>query len=97
MTQVKSISIKDESIFDRLQQVTPNNMGFSQQVSHAVKYYVDECEKSDDINQERLPSFDAPIDDWKEYMNNHPEHVGNIMRRIAQLTNILKRENYAVQ
>jgi len=97
MTQVKSISIKDESIFDRLQQVTPGNMGFSQQVASAVKYYVEECEKVEGIPEEELPSFDAPIDEWKTYMKNHPEHVGNIMRRIAQLTNILKREQYAIR
>lgn len=97
MTQVKSISIKDEVLFEKLNQYTPGNMGFSQQVSLAVKQFVDECEVLDSPPVSKLPEFDADITEWIDYIKNHPEHVGNIMRRIVQMSNILRREEYAIQ
>jgi len=97
VTQVKTISIKDVELFEKLNQYTPGNMGFTQQVTCAVKFYVDQCEKAEGSPVDELPKFDAAIEEWIDYMNNHPEHIGNMMRRVVQLSNILRREEYAIQ
>lgn len=100
MTQIKTISIPDhEDCFAKLNDITPQDMSFSKQVRAAVLKFVDDAEDGT-INryiQDKLPSFDAPIEDWISYMNDHPEHVGNIMRRHIQLGNILRKESYAIR
>jgi len=95
MTQVKTISIKDEYLFDQLNQITPDGTGFSKQITMAVESYV----TANDIDNKTvsMPAYDAPMDDWKDYIKQHPEKVGDIIRRHVQLGNVLKKETYAIR
>jgi hypothetical protein len=101
MTKIKTISIPDyEDCFTKLNDITPNNMSFSKQVRSAVAKFVDDANNIDDVSeyiQDVIPSYDSPIEDWIKYIGDHPEHVGNIMRRHIQLGNILRKEKYAIQ
>jgi hypothetical protein len=93
MTQVKTISIPDNiDCFDKLNGMTPDDMTFSEQVRIAVGEFVDTRE-GDTITKyinDKLPEYDAPIEEWIKYLNAHPEHIDNIMKRHAQLGNILR-------
>ena len=96
MTTVKTVSIPDGiDCFDKLNNITPSDMGFSEQIRLAVRSFISKGTIDDYIIDE-LPKFDAPIEQWIDYIKKHPEHVGNIMRRSAQLNNILKKETYAI-
>lgn len=99
MTQIKSISIPDdEDCFVKLNEITPNNMSISKQVRIAVRAFV-EMNDADAFKyiKEKMPEYTAPIEDWIDYIRNHPEHVREIMDRHIQLGNILSRETYVIQ
>ena len=97
MTQVKSISIKDESIFKRLDDITPVGMPFSEQVSIAVNSYVDN-QDIDSVKESTRPDFlCSDIGEWKAYILNHQERVGELMRRHVQLKNLLLKEEHVIR
>jgi len=93
MTRVKTISIPDSiDCFDKLNEITPVDMKFSEQVRLAVREFVEsrEGQSITKFIDDKLPEYDAPIEEWIDYINQHPEHTDNIMRRHAQLGNILR-------
>lgn len=93
MTRVKTISIPDSvDVFDTLNEITPNDMTFSEQVRLAVGIFVESKDGKPltKFMTDMLPEYDAPIEEWIDYINQHPEHTDNIMRRHAQLGNILR-------
>jgi hypothetical protein len=101
MTKIKTISIPDsEDCFSKLNEITPNNMSFSKQIRIAVVKFVDDADNIDGIDkyiQDDLPSYDAPVEEWMRYIENHPEHVGDLIKRHIQLGNLLKKEHYAIR
>jgi hypothetical protein len=99
MTQIKSIVIPNDSThYDKLNDITPASMSFSKQVGKAVEHFVNsETKVIDEYLTDKRPDYLAPIDDWKDYLKRHPEHVGAMIRRHVQLGNILRQESYAIQ
>lgn len=96
MTRVRTVSIPDDvDCFDKLNNMTPSNMGFSEQVRLAVNTFVQKG-NIDEYLIDKIPLYDAPIEQWIEYIKKHPEHVGEMMRRNAQLRNILLKEEYVI-
>ena len=99
MTRVKTISIPDDvDCFDLLDGMTPDDMNFSEQVRFAVNEFVESREGNPItkyINDE-LPKYDAPIEEWIDYIKKHPESIKNIMDRHVQLGNILRGSVIAI-
>ena len=97
MARIKSVSIPDDiDCFDKLNNMTPSNMGFSEQVRLAVNTFIQKG-NIDEYLIDKIPLYNAPIEQWIEYIKEHPEHTGGIMRRNAQLRNILLKEEYAIR
>jgi hypothetical protein len=99
MTQVKSISISNnnQEYYNKLNEITPASMGFSEQVGNAVQFFVEsETKTIDSFLRDEMPGYMAPMDEWKKYFANHPEHVGDIMRKHVALGNILRKEDYHI-
>jgi hypothetical protein len=72
-------------------------MCFSEQVSNAVGFFVEaETKTIDEYLTDNRPDYLAPMSDWKKYIANHPEHVGDMIRRHVQLGNILRQEKFAI-
>lgn len=99
MTTIKSISINNNNKdnYEKLNNITPASMGFSEQVSNAVAFFVEQETKTiDTFLTDDMPNYLAPIDEWKTYFASHPERVGEIIRRHVQLGNILRKESYNI-
>jgi hypothetical protein len=97
MTEVKSISITDVVLYDKLNEITPANMNFSKQVLTAVESYV-KSQDIDEVDEAPRPDFLCEdIQEWKTYFANHPERIGEIMRRHVQLKNLLLKEEHVIR
>lgn len=98
MTEIKTISISkiNEGIYERLNQLTPDDMGFSEQVANAVAHFVEsETGTIDSYINDRMPDYLVDdMDEWKKYFANHPEQMGDIMRRHVQMGNIMRQMEY---
>ena len=98
MTIVKNISIskKNEGIYERMNQLTPDDMGLSEQVANAVERFVEsETNTIDAYITDKMPNYlVADMDEWKKYFANHPEQMGDIMRRHVQMGNIMRQLEY---
>ena len=99
MTKIKTISIPDnEDCFDRLNELTPNDMNFSEQVRYAVFEFLKFNEEKiiREITQQ-MPNYDSPIEDWISYIKAHPEQTNTLIRKHVKIGNILKGDTIAIR
>jgi len=89
MTEVKSISIKEPKTYDKLNEITPVGMSFSEQVHTAVKSYV-KAQDIDEVGEAPTPDYlCADMQEWKTYLINNPDKLDALIRRNVQMRNIL--------
>jgi len=91
MTIFKQLSIPEGEAYliEKLKDVSPVGKPFSECIRDSMREYI-EKRAGIDLTENKMPSFDAPFNEWVSYLQNNPSIIPTLVKQHSRMGNILK-------